>query len=311
MHPIRIKFMELLHYFSYSWQTGIWNNDNGHFVETVSFFCDQHGNAIGLNALSHKLAKDVLTYPLKISTSNYAVAIQGNEGAISAYVYGYLSSKKGGALLFGGAMVLRCVQLNHQWRISEVRMSLYWSKGQNKLISHWANPPGENGWNIRDPLPSLVSEYESVWALFPDSDLSESDEVQIGELFSRYAWALDQADWQLYASVYCDDAQGDMQPIGYMEGKRNIVALNKGFRRPWPVMQHFGIPLEIKVSKDGKTATMLVGRIIPERSNDEDGIPIYGAHYPFRLRRDTDGKWKFSWVQYVPGWFRHTETSDD
>jgi hypothetical protein len=124
---------------------------------------------------------------------------------------------------------------------------------------------------------------------------------QIGEVYARYAWGLDMADFGLLKSCYADDAAGNFVPIGILEGIRSIVSHLKEFRRPWPWMQHFGVPLRIDVDEANGTATMIVGRVIPQRSEEVDGKPLFGAHYVMRLLR-MDGQWKLAWSEYNPGW---------
>ena len=67
-------------------------------------------------------------------------------------------------------------------------------------------------------------------------------------------------------------------------------------------MQHYGVPLKISLGADGKTAEMWTGRLIPGQMKNENGEWLYGAHYRIELRKE-DGLWKFSWSEYVPGWF--------
>jgi len=106
----------------------------------------------------------------------------------------------------------------------------------------------------------------------------------------------------LFVDCFTDDAAGDFNPMGIIEGRHAIVSTFKEFRRPWPWMQHFADVLKISVNEAEGTAKMIVGRIIPERSHLSDGTPLYGAHYRMRLRRQREGFWQITWSEYNPGW---------
>ena len=51
-----------------------------------------------------------------------------------------------------------------------------------------------------------------------------SDELEITALLNRYARAVDTKDWDLYRSVFTDDAHMDYSPAGAIAGSRQQVA---------------------------------------------------------------------------------------
>lgn len=58
-----------------------------------------------------------------------------------------------------------------------------------------------------------------------------ADELEIAALLNRYARAVDAKDWQLYRSVFTDDAHIDYSSAGAAAGPRDEVAawLEQGF----------------------------------------------------------------------------------
>ncbi|SAL04468.1 hypothetical protein AWB78_06980 [Caballeronia calidae] len=67
-------------------------------------------------------------------------------------------------------------------------------------------------------------------------------------------------------------------------------------------MKHYGEPLQVEIQPDGKSATLLLGRIMPGQTQTPDGKPLYGAHYRIQTIQDEEGVWRISQMEYVPGW---------
>jgi 3-phenylpropionate/cinnamic acid dioxygenase small subunit len=51
-----------------------------------------------------------------------------------------------------------------------------------------------------------------------------SDQLEITALLNRYARAVDAKDWDLYRSVFTDDAHIDYSSAGAIAGRRDQVA---------------------------------------------------------------------------------------
>lgn len=67
-----------------------------------------------------------------------------------------------------------------------------------------------------------------------------ADEIEIAALLHRYARAVDSKDWELYRSVFTDDAHIDYSSAGAPAGPRDEVAewLAKGFAAI-PMSMHY------------------------------------------------------------------------
>ena len=163
------------------------------------------------------------------------------------------------------------------------------------------------GWQLGDEPPVIVSELDSPWALIGDALPQASAQDAVRQLYSKYAWAIDQGDIALLSDSYTDDAAGGFTPIGKLQGLHTIIGQQKSFRRHWPWMQHFAEVLRVELEADGHHARMIVARIVPERPVDEAGRTLYGAHYQFRLRLEGDGQWRICWFDYRPGWITDAE----
>jgi hypothetical protein len=241
-------------------------------------------------------------------TSNHATLVGSDGRAVaSAYAIGLLASGTQ-RFLFGASVVLKFAFRGapRHWSLIDVRIGVNWCKGEHALVSHWRKPPDDAGWQVNDEPPTIVSELDSPWAFVGEALPQADPHEALRELYSKYAWAIDQGDIALLSDCYTDDAAGGFSPLGRLQGRHAIVGQQKSFRRHWPWMQHFADVLRIEPEADGRHARMIVARIIPERPVDETGRALYGAHYQLRARND-DGRWRICWFDYRPGWF----TADD
>jgi ketosteroid isomerase-like protein len=202
-----------------------------------------------------------------------------------------------------GAVVRVTLKIEaNAWKIAELLVNISWAEGSTRYFPDWKLPPGEKGWRPGDAPPVLVSELDSPWACIPENKIKSTEVEQIEEAYSRYSWGIDQNDFGQFRTSYTEDAQGLFPPLGPLSGLHSIVGSLKEFRRHWPWMQHYGVPLKITLASDGKTAEMWTGRLIPGQFKNARGEWMYGAHYRIELRKE-NGLWKFTWSEYVPGWF--------
>jgi hypothetical protein len=75
----------------------------------------------------------------------------------------------------------------------------------------------------------------------------------------------------------------------------------KAFRMPWPWIQHYGVPLDIQVDREGEAASLVIGRLIPGQTRTPEGLPLFGAHYQIRAVR-AQGYWRIRRMEYHAGW---------
>ncbi len=302
----RTEALELLEKLRHSWSSGDWKEAGFFLAAKVVLHSSHKGVRVGSNAVieafDENIAADEL---LELVTSNYYVTYDGYETAmISAYLYGEKSvnNRRNLLALFGAVVRLTAKTVDGKWKITHVLINNGWIEGEPVHFSGWTLPQGEKGWRPGDAPPVLVSELDSPWVCISNNVIISTEEEQIAESYSRYSWGIDQNDFGQFKSCYTEDACGQFPPLGPLSGLHNIVGSLKEFRRHWPWMQHFGVPLKITVDSDNKTAEMWIGRLIPGRIKNENGDWMYGAHYRIELRKEY-GLWKFSWSEYVPGWF--------
>lgn len=246
----------------------------------------------------------------RYKVTNSYVAVSGDQAQQSAYLMGVLANDIGkeklDTFLFGGHFANTYIHTAEGWKISELRFELDWYQGNHDYVANWKLDDTRGGWRKKIVAPTILSELDAPWRVFPNPDEQGTDEEQIAETYIRYSWALDQGDFDLLAKTFTQDAKADMSPFGPMDGQREIVSLLKLLRLGHPYMQHAATNFRVKVT--GDTATMDIYRIVPFVPTKESlDAPIFGARYESRLRRD-GGVWKFEWLHYIPGWVRGDES---
>lgn len=297
---ISLKFVEAL-------EQNDLSSINRYFIPDAEVNFSNLGHFKGVD-----LIKQGLTYQrpnldwVKYTVTNSYIAVSGEHAQQSAYLLGVFANEIEKSeidyFLFGGHFVNTYLKTTEGWKISRVRFELDWQRGNQEYVENWTFNDTISRWEQKKDIPTILSELDSPWATFPNSDEKGTDEEQVIETYIRYSWALDQADFSLLTTTFTEDAKADMSPFGRMDGKREIVSLLKTLRLGHPYMQHAAANFHVTVK--GDTATMDIYRIVPFVPTRETlDAPIFGARYESRLRREK-GVWKFEWLHYIPGWIK-------
>jgi 3-phenylpropionate/cinnamic acid dioxygenase small subunit len=121
-----------------------------------------------------------------------------------------------------------------------------------------------------------------------------ADRIEIDDLLTRYATAVDNKDWELYATCFTPDAFIDYTSAGGVKGAMPEV-------KKWlaEVMPMFPMTQHIIVNKivviDGDRATARSAVFNPMGLPDSNGLLLFfeGAYYNDKLVRTPDG-WRIS-----------------
>jgi SnoaL-like domain len=128
-----------------------------------------------------------------------------------------------------------------------------------------------------------------------------SDEADIARLLYRYARAVDTKDWDLYRSVFIQDAQIDYSSAGIPAGSRDEIAefLSQGFTSiPWSM--HYITNIEADV--DGATAHVRAMFYNPMQLPGMAEMSSCGGYYHHELVRTRDG-WRSRQLREENVWF--------
>jgi len=127
------------------------------------------------------------------------------------------------------------------------------------------------------------------------------DELQIAALLYRYARAVDTKDWELYRSVFTQNAVIDYSSAGIPAGSRDEIAefLSKGFTTiPWSM--HYITNIEADV--DGDTAQVRAMFYNPMQLPGMAEMSSCGGYYHHELVRTSDG-WRSRHLREENVWF--------
>jgi 3-phenylpropionate/cinnamic acid dioxygenase small subunit len=115
-----------------------------------------------------------------------------------------------------------------------------------------------------------------------------ADRLEIAELLARYARGLDTQDWDLWRSVFADDAYIDYRSAGGIDGRRNDIAdwLEKTFAM-FPMSQHAISNIECDI--DGDTARVRALFHNPLQMPGVNGPTFCGGFYHHRMVRTASG----------------------
>lgn len=129
-----------------------------------------------------------------------------------------------------------------------------------------------------------------------------SEHSDIAALLYRYARAVDSKDWELYRSVFTDDAVIDYSSAGAVVGTRDEVvdwfAANFGVI-PWSM--HYITNIEI-LETDGDTATVRAMFYNPMQLPGMSEQSACGGYYHHELVRTPDG-WRSRSLREENLWF--------
>jgi hypothetical protein len=180
----RLVLTALRENFFAAWSRGQWQALSPSLASNAMLTSSQHGEGNGEAAWREALADDAAALSW-MRSSNHAVLVGDNgQAATSAYVFG-LFSRGQRQFLFGASVVLRFNLTRSQWLLVGARINVNWCKGDITLASHWRARPKDVGWQLGDPVPAIVSEIDSPWALIGEPLHAASEENAMRELYSK------------------------------------------------------------------------------------------------------------------------------
>lgn len=128
-----------------------------------------------------------------------------------------------------------------------------------------------------------------------------SDELPITALLNRYARAVDTKDWNLYRTVFTDDAVIDYSSAGIPAGSRDEIAemFSQAFAAiPWTM--HYITNVEAEI--DGETARVRAMFYNPMQLPGMPEQSSCGGYYLHDLVRTADG-WRSRHLREDNVWF--------
>jgi len=118
------------------------------------------------------------------------------------------------------------------------------------------------------------------------------DIVAIHQLFVDYGVHLDHHDFESYASLFAEDGEVLLGPLGRARGRTEIRRLMERALRSVPIGDSFHLITNPVVRLDGDTAEATVMWTVIQRGSDgHPQVAMLGRHVDMLTRRE--GRWVF------------------
>ncbi len=245
---------------------------------------------------------DVELNVTKSEITNYVARSHDGHAQQCAYVL-YLAGHDDGKFLhyfhYSGHYANSYVETEDGWKIAKIKYDLDWQWGNNYFVKDWTLIDYSR---YAGHKPVILSELDAPWRVIPEADYAGTDEEQIADAFTLYAWGLDVADSMLALASCTDDVilravQRDLV------GAKEFVIFLKSLSHKEAALQHACKVRNVKI--DGDSATMEAWRVELNRMSGK-GITrhnvdhaAFTAVYYCHLRKE-DGAWKLCDFDYKP-----------
>ncbi|MCV7176940.1 nuclear transport factor 2 family protein [Mycolicibacterium sphagni] len=135
-----------------------------------------------------------------------------------------------------------------------------------------------------------------------------SDELEIASVLNRYARAVDGKDWDLWRSLFTDDAHIDYSSAGGLVGGRDEVSawLERSLAQ-MPMTQHYVTNVEADI--DGDTATVRAMFYNPMRLPGASETSACGGYYHHVMVR-TESGWRSKQLREENLWFDNPPSAE-
>lgn len=290
---------------------GLEENDMSILDEILASDChmisETMGEAVGAGAIKESLRwkgpeLDFSRYRIY----NNCIFREDSEGVQSAYVVAAVGVKEENYLhwfLFGGHYLLRWQRQKGQWRMKQIKYCHDMECGNTAFVAGWwklIDYDKMNGYSFHP----IQSKAEAPWRIMQDKT-DWSEEEKIVDLYNRYAWGIDENDFELTASVMVEDIYADI-PGNSIRGKEELLQLLQKKREKENTMSHVGKIVDTQIEEE--QATMWIWRYEPHRIGTKFmhggniDTMFYSVDYLWHLKK-IEGQWMVVRIDYHIGVF--------
>lgn len=299
----RKEISEVFSQFVTAYESGDLSSIKHLFLADAKASFSNHGKFESRDAIMDGLSNSLVIAAIaRHFITNEYIAVAAGTAQQSAYLTAIIADDLGESIessWFSGHYANTYQHTDEGWKIATIRFELDWKIGNHPRIREWEEPRDALGWNPNVELPHIISGLDAPWHVIPHPEEGGSDEVQILDVFTRYAWAVDQWDISLLADILTDDIATDVVPFGEVTGRRKFMTTLQTFRTGRVNLHH--VMGDYRIEVNGDKATLQVYRLVPYNISKETlDRNIYGATYNCSLRRE-EGVWKLEKFTYTEG----------
>ncbi len=281
------------------------HSDVKFYVSTCKDYTD--GGRHSLNGLGGFIKEQAETSFFRLDLYNLLVSSDDEDGRFTGIICGTAASKgewKSCQFIFNIAVKLH--KEENGWCFNEVRLDLCDITGDfDEFFADWYMEENKAHWSAGVHLPMISGELDGVGQRSDVSIDILSDEEQIAEVFSRYAFGMDSLAFQYMDEVLSDDVLINMAPFGTMD-KRTALQSLKLHRSSSKYWTHPGLVENIRIHDD--VADVRIWRmgghkqrtdpLVLTKENIKDRYAC--ARYEIQMRKEK-GRWKLCREDYFLG----------
>lgn len=286
-------------------------NDMSYLETVISSDCRMQsetvGEAEGLEIIKQKLkwrgpALDYSRYRIY----NTCIFQKEDRAVQSSYVVATVGVKENYYLhwfTFGGHYLIDWKKEAEEWKMNHIRYCHDMECGNTAFVKDWWKLIDYDTWMGYEKHP-ICSAKEAPWRVMNNYE-DWTEEEKIADLFCRYAWGIDEDDFEITESVMAENIQTNI-PGKSFEGKGKLISMLEQKRKKENSMSHVGKIVSIK--QTGDKAEMVVWRYEPHRigtkfthAGNIDTM-FYSVDYLWHLEKQND-RWRVTGIDYNIGVF--------
>lgn len=286
---------------------GIFTQDVKVYLSTVASYPD--GSQHGLLGIRDFVVTQPETDGYYYRVCNYVCHVKDDRAQQSATVVFHTYKNEGDGFRyfdFTQMYTNSWVKKEDGWKIATVRMDLMNHTGDydafNKL---WFYEEPKVKWFPGVHLPCISGELDNPWHVIPESEAELTEEEQILEAMSCYAYGIDTISFDNLPIALSEDIVVNMQPWGTMD-YRQFIATLKYHRQPDRYWTH---PVKLdRCDIHGDTAKLYLYRMSGhaqrnhplEYTNENKDHEFACARYEISMKKE-NGRWKLTRMVYLLG----------
>ena len=287
--------------------SGIFMPDCKVYLSTISSYPD--GSQHSLNGICDFVKDQPATDGYYYRVCNYVCHISGDHAQQSATVVFHTYKNEGKGFVyfdFTQMYTNSWIRTEDGWKMPVLRMDLMNHSGDYKAFEeNWFYEEPKAKWFPGVHLPCISGELDNPWHVIPVSEETLTDEEQILEAMSCYAYGIDTISFDNLPKALSQDIVVNMQPWGTMD-YRQFIATLKYHRQPDRYWTH---PVKLdRCEITGETAFLRLYRMSGHAqrkhplvyTNANKDHEFACARYEIRLRKE-DGVWKITRLEYLLG----------
>lgn len=272
------------------------------FDDNTMFNSNTLGKFLGVNEAKARF--DWKGSPISVSRYriyNHTLFVQNDTASQVAYIVALVGRTSMGYLhhfQFGGHYQISWKLISGVWKIVDLRYCHDMEFGNTAFVDGWWRMIDYSIFNGYEDHP-IDSKISAPWRKF--KDMSDwSDEEQIIDTYNRYAWGIDENDFEIMGSALSDSVIADINGK-IITPKKELITFLRSKRLKENTMSHVGKVDHIEIEED--TAKLFLYRYEPHRIGNSIlniynmNNSVYSVSYQFNLIKEQN-IWIISRINY-------------